>query len=90
MEEKILPNEILNLIKIHQTQKENGDCPSCIRLYEVFEDEEFVHLVMEYCSAGSLNRIIQNKDEHSDDECKMQYDQNSFQSSNDSDYEVDL
>jgi hypothetical protein len=49
-----------------------------------------VHLVMEYCSAGSLNRIIQNKDEHSGDECKMQYDQNSFQSSNDSDYEVDL
>lgn len=30
----------------------------CIKLYDVYEDDEFVHLVMEYCKHGSLQQLL--------------------------------
>lgn len=30
------------------------DHPNIINLYEVFEDEMFIHIVMEHCSGGDL------------------------------------
>lgn len=34
--------------------------PCVIKLYDVFEDDRFIHLVMELCTGGTLvDRIIQ-------------------------------
>lgn len=30
------------------------DHPNVVKLYEVYEDAKFIHLVMEYCSGGNL------------------------------------
>jgi len=31
---------------------------SFVKLYEVYEDEEYVHLVMENCHGGSIEKIF--------------------------------
>ena len=37
------------------------DHPNIIRLYEAYEDEQYVHIVMEYCAGGDVaERIIDN------------------------------
>ena len=37
------------------------DHPNIIRLYETYEDEQYVHIVMEYCAGGDVaERIIDN------------------------------
>lgn len=41
-----------------------------MKLYEVYEDEEFVHLVMENCHGGCIDKIFtssQKADSDSDD-----------------------
>jgi calcium-dependent protein kinase len=37
------------------------DHPNIIKLYETFEDEKYLHLVMELCSGGDLHEHICNK-----------------------------
>ena len=38
------------------------DHPNIIKLFEVYQDENFFHLVMEYCGGGELfQRIIRKK-----------------------------
>ena len=74
MESKILPNEILNLIKIQQALKDDeSQCEEAgplqtyrhciVKLIDVYEDEEYVHLVMENCKGLSLNQTIKRDDE---------------------------
>ena len=37
------------------------DHPNIVRLYEIYEDEQYVHLVMQYCAGGDVaERIIDN------------------------------
>lgn len=36
------------------------DHPNIIKLYEIYEDEQYVHLVMEYCSGGDVSERIIN------------------------------
>jgi len=36
-----------------------------VKLYEVYEDSEYVHMVMELCQLGSLNSLITK---HNDDD----------------------
>lgn len=37
------------------------DHPNLVKLFEIYEDEQYVHLVMEYCSGGDVaERIIDN------------------------------
>jgi len=50
----VIPTEILNLIKVNQATKEVNSAKCLVHLHEVFEDDEYVHLVMDYCSGGSL------------------------------------
>ena len=36
------------------------DHPNIIKLYEIYEDQEYLHMVMEYCSGGELfDKVIQ-------------------------------
>ena len=62
----ILPSEIINLIRINQEESNNY----CIRLFEVYEDSEFVHLILEYSHGGNLKHHLQEfiQDDDSFDE----------------------
>ena len=51
----VLPCEILNLIKINIEESNNY----CVKLFEVYEDKEFVHLVLEYCHGETLRNHLQ-------------------------------
>lgn len=53
MEKVILQNEIVHMIKM-----QNDENNKCIKLLDVYEDDEFVHLVMEYCKCGSLQQLL--------------------------------
>ena len=44
------------------------DHPNIIKLYEVFEDEKYIHIVMEYCSGGELYDRIEKKKKFSEKE----------------------
>lgn len=50
----VLPSEILNLIRLNQEESNNY----CVKLIEVYEDPEFVHLILEYCQGGSLKQHL--------------------------------
>lgn len=44
------------------------DHPNIIKLYEVFEDEKYIHIVMEYCSGGELFDRLEKKGKYSEKE----------------------
>jgi serine/threonine protein kinase len=67
VEDKVMPNEILSLIRINSAPKELYSEKCLIKLYEVYEEEEYVHLVMDYCEGGSLRGVFNDDDEDSDD-----------------------
>jgi calcium-dependent protein kinase len=41
------------------------DSPNIVKYYETYEDDEYVYLVMEYCSGGELFDLISKKLEKS-------------------------
>ena len=47
------------------------DHPNIIKLYEVFEDEKYIHIVMEYCSGGELYDRIEKKKKYSEKEAAV-------------------
>lgn len=50
--EKVKKN--LNLLRDEVELLLNIDHPYIIRLYDVYEDQKYLHLVTEYCSGGNL------------------------------------
>jgi calcium-dependent protein kinase len=70
-----VPNEVLSLARIQQVQIDDTS-PNCVRLFDVYEDTEFVHLVMENCQGDSLSHILQMQ---TDEENPTQF----FRSEND-------
>jgi serine/threonine protein kinase len=65
--DQVIPSEILNLIKINQAYSCTSKPSSIVKLLEVYEEEEYVHLVMEYCPGGALGELFQS-DEHDSDQ----------------------
>lgn len=59
----LLQNELLILKMV--------DHPNIIKLYEVYEDNRFIHLVMEYCSGGELFERILNKGNFTEHEASI-------------------
>lgn len=51
----VLSSEILNLIRLNKEESQNY----CVNLLEVYEDIEFVHLILEYCQGGNLKNHLQ-------------------------------
>jgi calcium-dependent protein kinase len=41
------------------------DSPNIVKYYETYEDDNYVYLVMEYCSGGELFDLISSKLEKS-------------------------
>ena len=40
------------------------DHPNVIKLYEVYEDDKCIHLVLEYCSGGELYYQLHSQEGH--------------------------
>lgn len=40
------------------------DHPNVIKLYEVYEDDKCIHLVLEYCSGGELYDQLHSQEGH--------------------------
>jgi serine/threonine protein kinase len=59
VEESIVPNEVLSLTRIHQTQREDSHCQHCVRIFDVYEDDEFVHLVLENCRGDPISHVLE-------------------------------
>merc|ERR1712224_221771 len=62
--------------KWHILEKEIDICkavdhPSICKLYEIFEDENFLYLVMEFCAGGELNGYINNGGASSEDQAAV-------------------
>ena len=85
--QSILPNEILSLVRIQQAKQVEQEYHTsnksthstgrhlgehCIRLYDVYEDAESVHLVLENCQGQSLSSLIHNADD--DEEVDLERD----------------
>jgi len=45
--------------------------PNIIKLYEVYEDEAYVHLVLEYLKGGELFKYLQNKGLYSEKDASL-------------------
>lgn len=60
--QEMLDREIQILFELHH--------PNIVRLYEVFEDDAYVHLVTEYCSGGELFEHIVDMGGYSEHEAK--------------------
>ena len=59
VETSILQNEILSLIKIQRAAMSNQNFENCvIRLHDVYEDKEYVHMVLENSKGCSLQEAI--------------------------------
>lgn len=53
----------LNRIKFEINIMQNLDHPNIVKLYEIVEeDDNKIHLVMEYCSGGTLEKFIENNE----------------------------
>ena len=60
---QLAKHNISNIIKFQReiTILKKADHPNIIKLYEVYEDDRFIYLVMEQCKGGELfDRIITN------------------------------
>lgn len=90
--QKNIDQEILNLIAIQQEiyndrddiashiqQKAACQIQYCIKLYDIYEDSDSVHLVMEYCEGDTLDRYFCGK---------MSYNHNDYQDHHDN-YDTD-
>jgi len=50
------------------------DHPNVIKFHQVYEDEKYVHIVMEYCSGGELfERIIKKENFGEAEACRIMY-----------------
>jgi calcium-dependent protein kinase len=50
------------------------DHPNIVKFYEIYEDEKFMHIVMEHCSGGELiDRIIQKGTFMEAETCRIIY-----------------
>ena len=47
------------------------DHPNIVKYYECFEDDEYIHIVTEYCSGGELFTKIISKGSYSEEEAKL-------------------
>ena len=54
MSKERVSNRTIYLLKREIEALMHTDHPNIIKLYEVYEDEEYYHLVMEYCEGGDL------------------------------------
>jgi serine/threonine protein kinase len=50
--------------------KKENECQSA-KLYQVFEDEQFVHLVMDYCGHETLSQVLATNPAHLNTELKI-------------------
>ena len=57
MQARNMTNRVKNEIKVHIQLKH----PSVLQLYNCFEDENYVYLVIELCHNGELNRFLKTK-----------------------------
>ena len=101
--QSVLPNEILSLVRIQQAKQVEQEYHTsakstlstgrhlgehCIRLYDVYEDADSVHLVLEICQGQSLSNLIfddaddNNEVDYDGDSCSSDDDQSSDCSSN--------
>ena len=53
--------ENVNMLKRELNILRNLDHPNVARFYETYEDEYYVHFVMEYCDGGDLSEQIYDK-----------------------------
>lgn len=58
----ILPSEIINLLLINKEESNNYS----VKLFEVYEDSEFVHLVLEMCKGENLKYHLEAYNEQND------------------------
>ena len=67
---KIPLEKIINYQSIinEVTALKNLDHPNIIKLYEVYEDEDWIYLVQEFCEGGELFDYIANRDHLSEKE----------------------
>ena len=49
--------DLISEIKIHQDLNH----PNIVKLYEKFENDEYMYLILEYCSKGNLNKLLEEK-----------------------------
>lgn len=45
--------------------------PNIIKLYEVYEDDSYIHLVLEYLKGGELYKMLQKKDLYSEKDASI-------------------
>lgn len=57
MQARNMTSRVRNEIKVHVQLKH----PSVLELYNCFEDENYVYLVIELCHIGELNRFLKTK-----------------------------
>ena len=36
------------------------DHPNILKIWELFEDEEYLHIVMDYCAGGDLSEYLES------------------------------
>lgn len=52
MKEKV--REKFDMLKSEIVILKTADHPNIVRLYEIYEDDKYIHLVMELCTGGDL------------------------------------
>jgi Ca2+-binding EF-hand superfamily protein len=61
MSKKEMNNQDLDLVKTEIEILKIGQHPNIIRLYDVFENLEFIYIIMEFCSGGDLFSYLEKR-----------------------------
>uniref|UniRef100_A0A6G6ABP4 Serine/threonine protein kinase n=1 Tax=Borely moumouvirus TaxID=2712067 RepID=A0A6G6ABP4_9VIRU len=77
-QKKTPKNELLNKLTIEIQIMQQLNHPNIVKLYDVYKTDDYWYIVMEYCDAGTLARVIEYNESSSKNDLYFNREQNTY------------
>ncbi|AGC02086.1 serine-threonine kinase [Acanthamoeba polyphaga moumouvirus] len=77
-QKKTPKNELLNKLSTEIQIMQQLDHPNIVKLYDVYKTDDYWYIIMEYCDAGTLARVIEYNESSSKTDLYFNREQNTY------------